>query len=144
VRKVTALHIALRHLRSRAFQTFSVVSIAAFSVGLAVALFLLAQGLRLGLIRAVEPFELIAGAKGSPYQLALNTVFLQDVPIGNIPWESYSALSDDARVSFAAPLGFGDSYRGYPVVGTTPDILNLNSRYFVHIQGLSIDISKFT
>jgi putative ABC transport system permease protein len=105
------------------------VSIAAFSVGLAVALFLLAQGLRLGLVRAVEPFELIVGAKGSPYQLALNTVFLQDVPIGNIPWEDCSAaLSDDARVGFAAPLGFGDSYRGYPVVGTTPDILNIRVR----------------
>jgi putative ABC transport system permease protein len=102
--------------------------ITAFSAGLAVALFLLAQGLRLGLIRAVEPFELIAGAKGSPYQLALNTVFLQDVPVGNISWEDYAALSDDARVGFAVPLGFGDSYRGYPVVGTTPDILSVRVR----------------
>ncbi|MDR1048440.1 MAG: ABC transporter permease [Synergistaceae bacterium] len=121
----TKLRIALRHLRSRAFQTFSVVSITAFSAGLAVALFLLVQGLRLGLVRAVEPFEIIVGAKGSPYQLALNTVFLQDVPVGNISWEDYAALSDDARVGFAVPLGFGDSYRGYPVVGTTPEVLNI-------------------
>ena len=128
MRYVTALRIALRHLRSRAFQTFSVVSITAFSAGLAVALFLLAQGLRLGLVRAVEPFELIVGAKGSPYQLALNTVFLQDVPVGNIPWESYAALSDDARTGFAVPLAFGDSYRGYPVVGTTPGILDIRVR----------------
>jgi putative ABC transport system permease protein len=128
VKGFTALRIALRHLRSRAFQTFSVVSITAFSAGLAVALFLLAQGLRLGLIRAAEPFDLIVGAKGSPYQLVLNTVFLQDVPVGNIPWENCAALSDDARVGFAAPLGFGDSYRGYPVVGTTPDILNVRVR----------------
>jgi putative ABC transport system permease protein len=105
-----------------------VVAISAFSVGLAVALFLLAQGLRLGLIRAVEPFELIVGAKGSPYQLVLNTVFLQDVPVGNIPWEDYAALSDDVRVGSAAPLGFGDSYRGYPVVGTTSDILDIRVR----------------
>ena len=77
----TKLFIASRHLRSRAFQTFSVAAVVAFSVGLAVALFLVAQGLRLGLVHAVEPFELIVGAKGSPYQLLLNTVFLQDAEV---------------------------------------------------------------
>jgi putative ABC transport system permease protein len=128
VRSGTKLRIALRHLRSKAFQTFSVVSVVAFSVGLAVALFLLAQGLRLGLIRAVEPFDLIVGAKGSPYQLVLNTVFLQDVPIGNISWKDCLELSDDARVGFAVPLGFGDSYGGYPVVGTTSGISDIRTR----------------
>ena len=128
MRFVTKFHIAFRHLRSRPFQTFSLVSIVTFSVGLAVALFVLAQGLRLGMIRAVEPFDLIVGAKGSPYQLVLNTVFLQDVPVGNMTWEDYVDLSSDARVDFAVPLGFGDSYRGYPVIGTTAEILNIRVR----------------
>ena len=124
----TKVHIAFRHLFSRPYQTFSVVSIVAFSVGLAVALFVLIEGLKLGLIRAVEPFDLIVGAKGSSYQLVLNTVFLQDVPIGNITWDDYVELSNDVRVDFAVPLGFGDSYRGYPVIGTTADILNISVR----------------
>ena len=124
----TKIKIAFRHLRSRPFQTFSVVSIVAFSIGLAVILFVLAQGLRLGLIRAVEPFDLIIGAKGSPYQLVLNTVFLQDAPVGNITWENYVEVSDDIRVNFAVPLGFGDSYRGYPVIGSTEDILKIRVR----------------
>jgi putative ABC transport system permease protein len=115
-------------LSSRAFQTFSVVSVVAFSVGLAVALFLLAQGLRLGLVRAVEPFDLIVGARGSPYQLVLNTVFLQDVPVGNIAWEDCVELSNDARVGSAVPLGFGDAYRGYPVIGTTPALSEVRVR----------------
>jgi putative ABC transport system permease protein len=128
MRSTTKIYIAFRHLRSRPFQAFSVVSIVAFSVGLAVALFVLAQGLRLGLIRAVEPFDLIVGAKGSPYQLVLNTVFLQDAPVGHIAWNDYSELSDDVRVGFAVPVGFGDSYRGYPVIGVTKDILNIRVR----------------
>ena len=128
MRLTTIIRITFRHLLSRPYQTFSVVSIVAFSVGLAVALFVLIQGLKLGLIRAVEPFDLIVGAKGSSYQLVLNTVFLQDVPIGNITWEDYAELSNDVRVGFAVPLGFGDSYRGYPVIGTTADILNISVR----------------
>ena len=128
MRLTTKIYVAFRHLRSRAFQTFSVVAIIAFSVGLAVTLFVLAQGLRLGLIRAIEPFDLIVGAKGSPYQLVLNTVFLQDIPVGNITWKDYIELSNDARVGFAVPLGFGDSYRGYPVIGATEDILKIRVR----------------
>ena len=128
MRIATKIRIALRHLCARPFQTFSVVSIVAFSVGLAVALFVLAEGLQLGLIRAVEPFDLIVGAKGSPYQLVLNTVFLQDAPVGNIPWEDYEMLSGDERVGFAVPVAFGDNYRGYPVIGTTKDILKIRVR----------------
>jgi putative ABC transport system permease protein len=128
VKSSTKLFIASRHLRSRAFQTFSVVAVVAFSVGLAVALFLVSQGLQLGLVHAVEPFELIVGAKGSPYQLLLNTVFLQDAPIGNIGWEDYAELSDDVRVGSAVPLGFGDSYRGYPIIGTVSSLLDVRVR----------------
>jgi putative ABC transport system permease protein len=102
-----------------------VAAIISFSVALTVALFVLATGLRLGLIRAVEPFDLIVGARGSQYQLLLNTVFLQDVPIGNIKWKIFAELSDDARVELAVPLAFGDSYRGYPVIGTTLEILGV-------------------
>ena len=119
------IRISLRHLSSRPFQTVAAVSLLALSSALAVMLFLLAQGLRDGLIRAVEPFDLIVGAKGSPYQLVLNTVMLMDVPIGNIKWSDHAALSDDARTDFSVPLAFGDNYRGYPVIGTGDGILRI-------------------
>jgi putative ABC transport system permease protein len=121
----TKVFIAFRHLRSRPFQTFSVVVLIAFSVGLSVALFSLTQGLQSGLVRATEPFDLIVGEKGSPYQLVLNAVFLQDTPMGNISWQSYLELSDDQRVDFAVPLAFGDSWRNYRVVGATSDIARI-------------------
>ncbi|MDR1581397.1 MAG: ABC transporter permease [Synergistaceae bacterium] len=121
----TEIRISLRHLRSRSFQTVSAAAVLALSSALAVMLFILAQGFRDGLIRAVEPFDLIVGAKGSPYQLVLNTVLLRDVPIGNIKWSDHAALSDDARTDFSIPLAFGDSYRGYPVIGTGDGILRI-------------------
>jgi putative ABC transport system permease protein len=127
VRFAASAFIALRHLKSRPFQAFSVISVIAFSVGLCVALVSLTGGLQQGLAKAVEPFEIIVGAKGSPYQLVLNTVFLQDIPIGNLEWREYMALSDDKRVGFVVPLAFGDSFRGYPVVGTTPEITRITT-----------------
>jgi putative ABC transport system permease protein len=112
-------------LISRPFQTFSSISVIALSAALAVILMLLAHGLVGGLTRAVEPFDIVVSAKGSPYQLVLNAVFLQDAPAGNIEWESYAELRDDARVDLAVPLGFGDSYRGFEIVGTTGEILRI-------------------
>jgi putative ABC transport system permease protein len=124
----TALRVALRHVSSRPFQVFSAIAVISFSSGLAVALFLVASGLRLGLTNAVEPFDIAAGAKGSPYQLVLNAVFLQDVPAGNMPAGKAAALSEDPRVEYAAPIALGDSYAGLPVVGTTGAILNIKTR----------------
>lgn len=37
-----------------------------------------------GPARASEAYGLIVGAKGSPTQLVLNTVFFQDTPVGNV------------------------------------------------------------
>jgi putative ABC transport system permease protein len=112
-------------LSSKPFQTFSLISVIALSTALGVMLFLLTQGLVRGLIRAVEPFDIIVSAKGSPYQLVLNTVFLRDAPVGNIEWSRYAALRDDARVDLAVPIAFGDSYRGCAIVGTTGEILKI-------------------
>lgn len=82
----------------------------------------LAGGLYQGLNRAAAPFPILAGAKGSPYQLVLNTVFLQDRPIGNIPYSEVEALRQSGRASQVLPLAFGDSYRGFRLCGAEKDI----------------------
>ncbi|MDR1472852.1 MAG: ABC transporter permease [Synergistaceae bacterium] len=121
----TTSRISLRHLRSKPLQTFSAISVIALSTALAVMTLLLARGFQQGLTDAVEPFDIVVSAKGSPYQLVLNTVFLRDAPVGNVRWRDYAGVSDDARIELAVPLAFGDSYRGYPIVGTTPKILRM-------------------
>ena len=55
-------------------------------VGLAVAqaavVLLLARAIENGLVRASRPFELLVGAKGSPTQLIMNAILLQEAPVG--------------------------------------------------------------
>ena len=121
----TQFFIAARRFSSRPVQSLLVVFTVAFATALSCMLFLLAQGLQLGVIRAVEPFDLLVGPKGSEYQLVLNTVFLQDLPIGNLPWESCLSLSNDGRVAKAVPLCMGDSFKGYPLIGTTQGIFDI-------------------
>lgn len=77
-----------------------------------------AGGLYGGINRAVSPFPILAGAKGSAYQLVLNTVFLRDRPVGNIPLDEMKKLEDTGKTQAVYPLGFGDNYRGFRIVGT--------------------------
>ncbi|TCL76940.1 putative ABC transport system permease protein [Hydrogenispora ethanolica] len=114
------LRIVWRNLSAKPLQSMVTVAIVALAVALTVTLMLLAEGIHQGLVRATEPFDLIVGAKGSPIQLVLNTVFLQDTPIGNIEEALVDDLAARPGVAAALPMGFGDNYRGYRIVGTAP------------------------
>ena len=112
------LQIAWCNVRHRPFQNAILIAITALAVALSVCILLLNNGLNKGLIAATEPFDLLVGAKGSANQLVLNTVFLQDKPIGNIPYAVVDELRKNKEVERAVPLAFGDNYNGYRIVGT--------------------------
>lgn len=116
------LVIAWRNLLAKPVQSALTVLIVASTIAMLTLVTLLSAGTHDGLVRATEPFDLIIGAKGSPNQLVLNTVFLQDVPIGNISHEIYEEMAVNPLVASAIPLAFGDNYKGYTIVGSGSDI----------------------
>ena len=71
--------------------------------------------------------DLVLGAKGSPLQMILCAMYHVDNPTGNIPIEKARAFLNPKHplIKQAVPLSLGDSYRGYRIVGTTYDILQL-------------------
>ncbi len=122
------LKLGWRLISHKPLQSFFLVLLMALSVSLSVLLFSLGQGIHQGLVRATEPFTLLVGAKGSSNQLVLNTVFLQDQPIGNIPHTELDKLrANTAMVKKAIPLGFGDNYAGFRIVGTEPEIFHVKA-----------------
>lgn len=68
---------------------------------------------------------MVVGAKGSPLQLILSSVYHIDNPTGNIPYKEAKELSKNPMVESTIPLSFGDSYNGYRIVGTTHDYVDL-------------------
>ncbi|MGY2048262.1 FtsX-like permease family protein [Methylobacterium sp. JK268] len=96
-----------------------VVLLVALATALGVAVTLQERALRLGSARAADRFDLVVGAAGSEVQLVLSAVFLQPAPLPLAPGEVLARLSRDPRVAWAAPIGFGDSYGGHPIIGTT-------------------------
>ncbi len=73
--------------------------------------------------RDLAGIDAVVGAKGSPMQLILAGVFHIDVPPGNIPLADAQALQANPQVAQLIPLSLGDSFRGFRIVGTTPDYI---------------------
>jgi len=71
----------------------------------------------------VKGIDVVVGAKGSPLQLILSSVFHLDVPTGNMPLTEARALAQNRAVAQAIPLALGDNYRGYRIVGSTHNYL---------------------
>ena len=71
----------------------------------------------------IDGIDLVLGAQGSPLQLILSSVYQVDAPTGNIDYAEAKKWMKHPFVETAIPLAFGDNYRGYRIVGTTPDYL---------------------
>lgn len=95
----------------------------AAGVSLSVALVSQERALRTGSARAADRFDLIVAAPGSQTDALLTSVFLRPGAPRLLAPEVTSRLLNDRSAVFAAPLAFGDSYRGAPIVGTTAALI---------------------
>jgi len=119
------LTLALRYITKRPLQYIMTIVVVAISISLTVAILLVSASLKKGIVYASMPFDMIVGAKGSPIQLVFNTIFLQDVPIGNIDKSVYEKFKNDERAARLIPFAFGDNYKGYKIVGSNKDLFTL-------------------
>ena len=71
----------------------------------------------------IDGVDLVIGAKGSPMQLILSSVYQMDAPTGNINYKDAQVWMKHPFVKTAIPLAFGDNYRGFRIVGTTNEYL---------------------
>ena len=121
------LSLAMRSLWSRKITAIlTIISIAA-AVLLFVAVENLRQGARTSFERTISDTDVIVGARSSPINLVLYSVFQIGDPTNNVTWETYEDVKSRKDVAWVVPISLGDSHRGFRVLGTTPD-------YFQHYK----------
>ncbi|APR53113.1 ABC transporter permease [Sphingomonas koreensis] len=117
--------LALAYLRDRALTTLLNVVLLGLAVATLAILLLFSTQLTDRLERDAQGIDLVVGAKGSPLQLILSSIYQLDTPTGNIPLDSVALLRRDPSIARVIPLAMGDSFRGYRIVGTEPGYLDL-------------------
>lgn len=70
-------------------------------------------------------FDMVIGAKGSPLQLVLSSLLHIDNPTGNIDLEEAMKIAKKPMVKYKIPVSYGDSYKGYRILGTTHKYLEV-------------------
>ena len=113
--------LSFSYIRKRPLGTLLNVVLLALGIATIVVLLLFSRQFEDNLTRNAEGIDLVVGAKGSPLQLILSSIYHMDVPTGNIPVRDARMIMQNRAVRHAIPLALGDSYRGYRIVGTTPD-----------------------
>lgn len=109
--------LSIAYLRARKLQTLLVVLLLALGVGTITLLALVTTQLEDRMRRDAEGFDLVIGAKGSPMQIILSSIYALDVPTGNIPLAQAEELAKHRMVKQAIPLALGDSFKGFRIVG---------------------------
>ena len=113
--------ISFSYLRARPLATALNLLLLALGIATITVLLLATSQLEERMGRDARGIDLVAGAKGSPMQLVLSSVFHLDAPTGNIPLDDALALSRLPVVKKAIPLALGDSFQGHRIVGTNHD-----------------------
>ncbi|MFP5076494.1 FtsX-like permease family protein [Rhizobium sp. YIM 134829] len=129
----------LADLRQYRAAALVIVLLVALSTALGVTVTLEERALRLGSARAADKYDLVVGAAGSETQLVLSSVFLQAAPLPLMPGAVLKALIAEPGVAWAAPIGFGDNFRGYPIVGTTTALIAGTASGFIEGQVFALE-----
>lgn len=93
-------------------------------VGTAISVAIISQerALKSGSARAAEKFDVVVAPVGSRTDALLTSVYLQPGSARLLSPEMTATVLNDERASFSSPLAFGDSHRGYPMVGATAEL----------------------
>ena len=116
--------ISIQNIKSKPL--YSLLSI--FLLSLSIALLLGIQQLKISFKHQMEnnlgDIDLVVGAKGSPLQLVLSSILHLDNPTGNIPYKEAKNLVKNPMIKKATPISYGDNYKGFRIIGSTPGFLD--------------------
>ena len=118
------IRFAFKNLAIKKIQTILVILSIVISAGVVVLAYNVSGQVSDGISGTAAYYSAIIGPAGSRTQLAMNTMYFTDEPLGTIPYTVINDLQQDMRVSSVIPFAMADSYNGAGVVGTSPAFLS--------------------
>lgn len=124
---MAVLRLALQSAWARRLTLGIVLVAIAIASALLLAVERVRHDARQSFTQSVSGVDLVVGARSGGVQLMLYAVFHSGSATNNLRMDSFEAIAINPAIDWAVPLALGDSHRGFPVLGTTPD-------YFRHLR----------
>lgn len=131
------LRIALKSARFRRTSLLLTVFTIAISVTLLLGVDKIRKESKASLLNTVSQTDLIVGARSSPTNLLLYSVFRIGNATNNVSWETYESIAAQDEVAWTVPISLGDSHRGFRVMGTSTDYFDFYQ--YGNAQALVVD-----
>lgn len=116
--------IIRRSLVARFFSTVVTILMVATAVAMLLVLLSLKDAGHRAFQRGSGNMHMLVSRDPSPLTAVLNGVFHARPPRNPIDWATYERIADSYPWAFAVPIQQGDSFRGFPVIATTPEFFS--------------------
>ena len=117
------LKFALKNMGVKKVQIVLIVISIIISASVGVLAFNVSSQVSDGITSNAGYYSLIVGPSGSKTQLAMNTMYFTDEPLGTIPYSLVNEFERNPDVRQVIPYAMADNYNGSSVVGTTSKFL---------------------
>ncbi len=112
------LKLSIANLKEKKLNSFLSALLLTLGIGMISLLLLLNKQLDEQFRRNIKGIDMVVGAKGSPLQIILSSIYQIDAPTGNIPLSEVATLKRNPFVKTVIPLSMGDNFNGFRIVGT--------------------------
>ena len=113
--------LSWKNLMAKPLNTLLSLLLLSLGVGIISLLLLLNNQLEEQFNRNIKGIDMVVGAKGSPLQLILASVYHIDYPTGNISKKAADSLVSNPLISWHIPMAYGDNVQSFRILGTTYD-----------------------
>ena len=117
------LRFVLYSLKYRFLNSFLSIMLTAFGVSIALLISQFGNHIQNRINLDGQGIDIVVGAKGSPLQLILSSVYHIDIPTGNIAYSQAKKIMNNPQIKESIPLALGDNWRGFRIVGTTTNYI---------------------
>ena len=117
--------LSIKNIFNKPLSSLITVALLALGIGIISLLLQLNSLIKDQMENNLRGIDMVVGAKGSPLQLILSSVYHIDSPTGNISLKEAEEISNNKMVGSSIKLLYGDNYKGYRIVGAEKKLIEL-------------------
>jgi len=127
---VNIFKLSIKNILSKPLSSFISLALLTLGIGIISLLLQLNSLIKNQMDNNLRGIDMVVGAKGSPLQLILSSVYHVDSPTGNISLKEAEKISNNRMVGSSIKLLYGDNHKGYRIVGTEKKFIDLYKGVF--------------